>query len=115
MKKLCLVLAGFGLLAGCDEATMATIPGTDQFQARQAEVTAWEQAVATVKCTLATESQYLPVELQAGLSRERVSEILGQKIAAGEAVALSDGGYRYIAGPCTPAPTQTAAAPAAAG
>jgi len=110
MKKLLIVLGATALLSACDDATLATIPGTDQYQSRLAEVSAWERAVASVGCRIGTEAQFLPVELQTGLTRARVSEILSQKISAGEAVAMENGGYRYVAGPCTPA---AAAVPAA--
>ncbi len=113
MNKTAFAGIGLLLLAGCDDAFLATIPGTEQYIQLEEERRAWEKAVATVNCRLVSEREYLPVELQAGLTRERVTAILSEKIATGEAQALEEGGYRYVGGPCAPAAPAPAPAPAA--
>ncbi|KUF09088.1 hypothetical protein [Pseudoponticoccus marisrubri] len=104
MKKTLAALLVLTALAGCDEQFLETIPGTEEYERRQAQIASWEGAVASVGCKLVSEAQYLPVELQSGLTREQVTGILSEKVAANEAVARPEGGYDYVAGPCTPAP-----------
>ena len=105
MRKTILGLGAMAVLTACDDAILVGIPGTEPYEMAQAELAAWDAAVASVGCVMAAEAQYHPVEIQTGLSRERVSEILGRKIAAGEAVERPEGGYRYVSGSCTPAAT----------
>lgn len=118
--RLAMALLAVATLSACDDAFLATIPGTDQYIAAQEaaaqaaqEEADWAVAVASVDCKLVSERQYLPVELQTGLTRERVQEILAAKITAGEAVVRADGGYDYTGGPCAPEVPATAEAPAA--
>jgi hypothetical protein len=63
----------------------------------------YDDAVASVGCVLISERQYLPVELQAGLSREQTLAITNQKLALGQAERLEGGGVRLVSGPCAPA------------
>ena len=60
----------------------------------------YDDAVASVGCVLVSERQYLPVELQAGLSREQVLDITKQRLALGQAERLEGGGVRLVSGPC---------------
>ena len=60
----------------------------------------FDEAVASVGCTLVTEADYLPVELQTGLTLEQLQEIAAFKVAAKEAVKLENGGIKLITGAC---------------
>jgi hypothetical protein len=95
---LCLAAA---LLAGCAMPPEGTEP---------ADLAAWDQAVASVGCSLETESDYLPVELQTGQTRALVQEIAAYKVASEEAVRLDSGGVRLITGACAPVPSSPAPA-----
>ncbi|WP_425070426.1 hypothetical protein [Sagittula sp. S175] len=105
MKKLVLALPLMALTAGCVELGMAPQDTTPEMLA------SWDTAVASVGCSLVSEVDYLPVELQTGLPREKVIEIAQYKVAKGEAVSLDNGGVRSVIGTCTP-PAEPAAAPA---
>ncbi|WP_135503452.1 hypothetical protein [Roseovarius aestuariivivens] len=82
---LCLVLAG------CDVPPEGTTVE---------DVSKFESAVASVGCDLVGESDYLPVELQAGLTREQSTAMAGYMVSTGKAVRLSNGGVRLTTGAC---------------
>ena len=63
---------------------------------------AFDEAVASIGCDLVDETDYLPVELQTGLTREQVIEVAQFRLAAEQAVSLSNGGIRLITGACAP-------------
>lgn len=77
-----------------------------------AQLRAFDEAVASIGCTLDYESDYLPVELQTGLTREQLQQVANYRIAAGSGVASEAGGFRLTTGTCTP--TAEAPAPEAA-
>ena len=60
----------------------------------------YEAAVASIGCVMKHESDYLPVELQAGLTREQTLAITKYELAAGRAVNLPDGGVKLTTGAC---------------
>lgn len=60
----------------------------------------FNDAVASVGCVLRTERDYLPVELQTGMTRQQAIEMAQYKIATGEAVSLSDGAVQLVVGDC---------------
>ncbi|PJE29778.1 hypothetical protein SAMN06297129_2820 [Pseudooceanicola antarcticus] len=60
----------------------------------------FNDAVASVGCVLRTERDYLPVELQTGLTREQAIEMAQYKIATGDAVSLPDGAVQLVVGEC---------------
>lgn len=93
MTRLTILLttAAFGL-TGC----LALPP--DGVSAEQ--IAAYDTAVATIGCDMVAESDYLPVELQTGLTRDQVIQVTEYKLAREEAVKLSDGGVRLTAGAC---------------
>ena len=91
-KYLPAIAAGL-MLAGCDVPPEGTT-GED--------VTRYEMAVASIGCELVGESDYLPVELQAGLTREQTVAITSRMLASGKAAKLSTGGVRLMTGACTP-------------
>jgi hypothetical protein len=66
----------------------------------EAELVAFDEAVASINCDLVDETDYLPVELQTGLTREQVIEVAQFRLAAEQAVSLSNGGIRLITGAC---------------
>lgn len=88
--KTCWVVAGLAL-AGC------ALPPEGVSREKIAE---FEAAVASVGCVLKHESDYLPVELQAGLTREQTLAITKYELAADRAVSLPDGGVKLTTGAC---------------
>ena len=60
-------------------------------------------AASTSGCDLGHDSDYAPVEFQAGLTREQALNITGFLMARGDAVALPEGGVRITGGACAPA------------
>jgi hypothetical protein len=104
MKKTLIALTGCAALAGCVELGMAPEGTTPEILA------SWDAAVASVGCDLVSEADYLPVELQTGLPREKVIEIASYKIGRKEAVSLENGGVRSVVGSCAPVAEPTAPA-----
>ena len=103
MKKTFAALAAIGLTAACVPPQGVT----------QEDMARWDAAVASIGCDLVDEGDYLPVELQTGMPREKITEIAQYKVSIKEAVGLSNGGVRLVTGTCTPsAPAEPAAAPA---
>ncbi len=80
-----------GVLAGCDMPPEGT---------SVEDVARFETAVASVGCDLIGESDYLPVELQTGLTREQSTAMAGHLVATDKAVRLSNGGIRVTTGAC---------------
>lgn len=90
-KKRLTAIAGLCVLAGC------ALP--PQGISRE-QIGHYEAAVASIGCEMIGESDYLPVELQAGLTREQALQITQYQLAAGNAVELPDGGVRLTTGAC---------------
>ena len=90
----------FVLLAGVAAVAACALPPQG---VTEADLVAFDEAVASVGCDLVDDSDYLPVELQTGLSREKVIEVAEFRVAAEQAVALSNGGIRLVTGACAPA------------
>ena len=67
------------------------------------DLAAFDDAVASIGCELTYESDYLPVELQTGMTRMKINEVAQYRITRGEAEMTESGGFRLISGPCTPA------------
>ncbi|MBT9382533.1 hypothetical protein KM176_01560 [Pseudooceanicola sp. CBS1P-1] len=88
-----LVLTGAGALSAC------TMRPQD---VSEAQGLAFDQAVASVGCELRTERDYLPVELQTGLSRDQAIAMARYRMAAKQAVGLEGGGVRLTTGACAP-------------
>ncbi|WP_101068277.1 hypothetical protein [Roseovarius salinarum] len=65
-----------------------------------ADLAAYASAVASIGCEMRYESDYLPVELQTGLSRAQVVGITEYHLAAGSAEPLPGGGAKLITGAC---------------
>ncbi|SPF80552.1 hypothetical protein [Pseudoprimorskyibacter insulae] len=88
------VLAGvsaLGLLAACAMPPQGITP---------ADMLGYDEAVASIGCELVAESDYLPVELQTGLTRDQVIAISKYKLATEEAVSLENGGVKLVTGVC---------------
>nr|WP_119839662.1 hypothetical protein [Pseudooceanicola algae] len=60
----------------------------------------FDAAVASIGCELRTERDYLPVELQTGMTRDQTIAMAQYRIAMGEAVSLGDGAVRLTTGAC---------------
>ncbi|MCK0148765.1 hypothetical protein MWU54_01920 [Marivita sp. S6314] len=67
------------------------------------DVARFDDAVASIGCDLVGESDYLPVELQTGMTREQVVQTAQYRLATEDAVQLENGGIRLVTGPCAPA------------
>lgn len=98
MKKM---FAGLSMLL----ATAACVPPQG---VNEASLAAFDAAVTSIGCTLETERQYLPVELQTGLTREKLQEVAQYRVSRKEAVMLESGGMRLITGSCAPEGTAPA-------
>jgi len=97
LKKLFLCVPALAL-AGCVELGMAPQDTTPEMLAQ------WDAAVASIGCDLVAESDYLPVELQTGIPRQKLIEIAQYKIQKKQAVSLEGGGVRSVVGACAPQP-----------
>ncbi len=64
------------------------------------DLDAYNAAVASVGCTMETESQFLPVELQTGFSRDLLLEIGRYRLKREQAEVLENGGWRLLDGAC---------------
>ena len=85
------------LFAALSAVAACTLPPSG---VTQADLVAYEVAVASVGCKLETERQYLPVELQTGLTRDQLIGISQYKLAVEEAVSLDNGGVKLVTGAC---------------
>ena len=91
MTRHLIVLASLGLLAAC------AVPPQGVSTQNIAE---FDAAVVSIGCRLVTEADYLPVELQTGLSRQQVLDIAKYKLAADQAESLESGGIVLTTGAC---------------
>ena len=57
-------------------------------------------SVATIGCEMKYDSDYLPVELQAGITRQQALDITSYMLANDKAVNLPDGGVKLTTGAC---------------
>lgn len=89
-----LAFGATGLLAACAMPPEGVTPE---------DLVMFDEAVASIGCDLVGESDYLPVELQTGLTRQQVLETAQYKLDAEDAVRLSNGGIRLTTGACAPA------------
>ena len=85
------IIAAGAVLTGC------AVPPDGVSRENIAE---YEAAVASIGCVLKHESDYLPVELQTGLTREQTLAITKYQLAADRAVNLEDGGVKLTIGAC---------------
>ena len=60
----------------------------------------YEAAVASIGCEMVSESDYVPVEVQTGLTRQQVLDITAYQLAAGNAENLPGGGVKLTTGAC---------------
>lgn len=93
MRRAAAALAVLPLAAAC------TLPPEGTTEADRA---AYDAAVASVGCTLQSGSDYEPVELQTGLSRQQIMDISRYRVAQERAVRTPEDGVRLTAGPCAP-------------
>ncbi|SLN49847.1 hypothetical protein ROA7450_02459 [Roseovarius albus] len=91
MRKIGFVVSALTLVSACALPPQSV---------SQQDIAKYEAAVASIGCDMAHESDYLPVELQTGLTREQVKDITKYQLAAGNAVALPEGGVRLTTGAC---------------
>ncbi|MEL7253134.1 MAG: hypothetical protein AAFZ04_03420 [Pseudomonadota bacterium] len=84
-------LGCLAVLAGCAAAPEGT---------SQDNVTDFLVAAASIGCEIKYDSDYAPIEFQAGLTHEQALGIAGFLVARGDAQSLPDGGLKVTAGPC---------------
>jgi hypothetical protein len=94
MKKTVFALMSLPFLAGCFLPEGVT----------EEDLVAFDAAVASIGCDLVDDSDYLPVELQTGMPREKLIVVAQYKVEQKQAAPLSNGGVRLLTGPCAPAP-----------
>lgn len=87
-------LGSVAALAGCAVAPEGT---------SQDNVSDFLVAAASIGCELKYDSDYAPVEFQAGLTHDQARSIASFLLARGDAQPLSEGGIRVTAGPCAQA------------
>ncbi|WP_306005970.1 hypothetical protein [Aquicoccus porphyridii] len=93
MKKFAFAMACATILSGC-----LAIPPRDTTPEMRDDYLA---AVASVGCVMRSEKQYLPVELQAGLTREQAVALTEYHLASGKAEKLpGDQGVKLMTGAC---------------
>ncbi len=92
-SKLVCCVAALLTLAACDTPPDGT---------EKDDVAFFEEAVASIGCTLVTGPDYNTVQFQADLTREQVLALAGYELGAGRAERLESGGIRLTAGPCAP-------------
>jgi hypothetical protein len=92
--RLIAVMIAMGALAACALPPQGVTPQ---------DLENFDVAVASIGCELVGESDYLPVELQTGLTREQVVETAQFRLATEAAVQLENGGVRLVTGDCAPA------------
>ncbi|MEM7597676.1 MAG: hypothetical protein AAF382_08250 [Pseudomonadota bacterium] len=92
--KYLMPLGILAIVAGCSAAPEGT---------SQDNVADFIAAAATIGCELKHDSDYAPVEFQAGLTREQALDISGFLLARGDAQGLPEGGVRVTAGACATA------------
>lgn len=80
-----------GVLAGC-----ATLPEGTGPEA----VPAFDAAVKSLGCTLIVEGDYLATELQTGLTRDQVVQMIQYKLALQQAQKRPEGGFVFTGGAC---------------
>ncbi|MCA0921055.1 hypothetical protein [Pseudooceanicola nanhaiensis] len=61
---------------------------------------AYKAAVASIGCEMKTERDYLPVELQTGMTREQTIAMGQYLMSRDEAVPLEGGGVKLTTGAC---------------
>ena len=103
-------LGPLSVLAACGVLTACAMPpeGVDEQM-----LVNFDAAVASIGCDMVAESDFIPVELQTGLSRAQVQEVIGYKLASDQGVQLSNGGYRSKVGSCAATAAPAEPAPAA--
>jgi hypothetical protein len=84
-------VASILVLSGCDVPPQGT--GVE-------DVARYQAAVESIGCEMVSEYDYLPVELQADLTREQSTAITQHMLATGKAVRLSNGGVKLTTGAC---------------
>jgi hypothetical protein len=97
------------LLAGCVDA-----PASGGSEPKVDHGANFDDAIASIGCDLRFESDYFPVELQTGMSREEIQKMAASKVRRGQAVAISGGGIRSTVGACAPDAKPASAAPISA-
>jgi hypothetical protein len=93
MIRLFTALGALSLVAACEIPPQGV---------SQTDIANFDAAVASIGCNLVGESDYLPVELQTGLTRQQVVEVAQYRVAAEAAVNLEGGGVRLVTGDCAP-------------
>ena len=64
------------------------------------DVSRYQAAVASIGCEMVSEADYLPVELQADLTREQSTAITSYMLSTGQAERLPNGGVKLTTGAC---------------
>ena len=88
------VMALAGLPLGLAACVMAQEGVNEQM------IAGYTLAASTIGCELKHDSDYVPVELQAGLTRQQALDITSYMLANDQAVSLPDGGAKLTTGAC---------------
>ena len=93
MTRFLTVASALALLSACDMPPEGV---------EAPQIANFDAAVASIGCDLVSEADYIPVELQTGMTRAQVQETAAYKISQKQGVKLSNGGFRSTVGVCTP-------------
>lgn len=63
-------------------------------------VAAFDTAVQSVGCNLIVEGDYLATELQTGMTRDQVVQMINYKLALAQATRRPEGGFTFTSGAC---------------
>lgn len=91
LRHAALAAAALLPVAACEAPPEGTTPE---------DIARYEAAVASIGCVLHGESDYLPVELQADLTRQQSTEITAYMLATDKAERLPEGGVKLTTGAC---------------
>ncbi|SNR42595.1 hypothetical protein [Puniceibacterium sediminis] len=94
MKRFFGACATFALLSACAMPPEGVTPE---------HLAMFDEAVASIGCDLVSEEDFIPVELQTGMTRAQVQDVAAYKIKTEEGVTLSNGGFRLKTGACADA------------
>ncbi len=63
-------------------------------------IAAFDTAVKSVGCNLIVEGDYLATELQTGMTRQQVVQMINYKVALQQAKKRPEGGFTFTSGAC---------------
>ena len=91
MSRFAYAVSAFAVLTAC---------GIPPLGVTAADLSAYDEAVASIGCTMATEGDYNAVAFQTGIEREKLAQIATFKLANKQAEQLENGAIKLTTGAC---------------